>query len=257
MPFVRALNYHDTPVDEADVFEAQVRFFAKHFEPVGLEDLLALALGEWPHERPGLILSFDDGLASHARVAAPILEKFGFVGWFMVPTGFVDTPAREQLAWARSHSINVRGEPAEEGRVAMSWDELRRLSARHVIGCHTVDHVRFSADRPIEELEHQARSARERLEGELGTRVSVFAWVGGEESSYSPGGAAMIRKAGFRVGLMTNNAIFRPGDDLLQVQRTNVETVYSPALTELHLSGFYDAYYAPKRRRVRALTAVV
>lgn len=256
MPFIRALNYHDTPASEADVFDAQLAFFARHFVPVRLEDLLSLAGGEWPHARPGLIISFDDGLASHASVAAPLLEKHGFVGWFMVPTGFVDTSPSEQSDWAERHSIVVRDRPRSDGRVALSWDELRALSDRHVIGCHTVDHVRFSSDRSASELEHETHVARERLEAELGEPIRVFAWVGGEESSYSASGAAMIRKAGFRVGLMTNNAIFRPGDDLMQVQRTNVETHYDPALTALHLSGFYDRLYASKRRRVETLTKV-
>jgi peptidoglycan/xylan/chitin deacetylase (PgdA/CDA1 family) len=254
MPFVRALNYHGTPAAEADVFDAQLSFFARHFAPVGFADLLALAQGHWPHSRPGLIISFDDGLASHARVAAPLLEKHGFTGWFMVPTGFVDTPPHEQQDWARAHSIHVRDVPEADGRVALSWDEVRSLAEHHVIGAHTVDHVRFSSDRSDAEMEREIRVSRERLEAELGAPVDVFAWVGGEESSYSASGARLIGKSGFRVALMTNNAVFRPGDDLQRVQRTNIETHYDPALTLLHLSGLYDVLYTPKRRRVEALT---
>lgn len=254
MPFIRALNYHDVPGFERDVFEAQLASYARHFEPVGLPELLSLASGDWPHRRPGLILSFDDGLASHAQVVAPLLEKHGFVGWFMVPTGFVDTPPAEQRAFAQSHAIHVRHPAGPDGRVAMSWDELRTLSGRHVIGCHTVDHVRFSRDHTPAEFERESRVAKRRLEEQLDTSVEVFAWVGGEEASYSSEGAAAIRAAGFRVALMTNNRVFRAGNDLLQVQRTNIETHYDPALTALHLSGLYDLLYGPKRRRVEALT---
>ena len=254
MPFIRALNYHDVPSFEAERFEAQLALYSKHFQPVGLDELLTLAAGRWSSERPGLIISFDDGLASNAQVAAPLLEKYGFIGWFMVPTGFIDAPPSEQVDYARVHSINVRGEPGPDGRIAMSWDELRNLVGSHVIGCHTVDHVRFSDRRSSAELERETIGSRERLQEQLGISIDVFAWVGGEEDAYSAQAAAMIRKAGFRVALMTNNSIFRPGDDLMQLDRTNIETHYSPALTRLHLSGFYDLLYAPKRRRVRALT---
>jgi peptidoglycan/xylan/chitin deacetylase (PgdA/CDA1 family) len=254
MPFIRALNYHDVPASESGVFDAQLACYARHFEPVGLADLLALAAGKWPHRRPGLILSFDDGLASHAQVVAPLLEKHGFVGWFMVPTGFVDTPPALQRAFADAHAIHVRQAAGHDGRVAMSWDELRSLARRHVIGCHTVDHVRFRADHSQAAFEHESVVSKRRLEEELAEPVDVFAWVGGEEESYSTQGAAAIRRAGFRVALMTNNHVFRAGDDLLQVQRTNIETHYDPALTALHLSGLYDLLYGPKRRRVVALT---
>ncbi len=254
MPFVRAINYHDVPSADSDRFEAQLEFYSRHFVPVGLGDLLALAAGNWPHDRPGLLISFDDGLASHAQVAAPLLEKHGFVGWFMVPTGFIDTPPPQQRDWAAAHSIHARDEPGPDGRVALSWDEVRRLAGRHVIGCHTVGHTRFRSELSPADFQHETQDARRRLEEELGESVEVFAWVGGEESSYCQGGADAIRKAGFRVGLMTNNAIFRPGGDLLQVQRTNIEARYSSDLMKLHFSGLYDVLYAPKRRRVNAMT---
>jgi peptidoglycan/xylan/chitin deacetylase (PgdA/CDA1 family) len=253
-PFVRALNYHDVPDSESAAFERQLEFYAKHFSPVGYEDLLELQRGDWPHEKPGLILSFDDGLASHARVVAPLLERHGFVGWFAVPVGFIDTPPEQQLAWARAHQVGVRCEPAQDGRVALSWDELRQLSGRHVIVCHTMDHVRFEAKLRPEQLARETAAARQRLEEQLGRPVCAFAWVGGEEHAYSAAGAKAIRRAGFRVGLMTNSAPFRPGAELLQIQRTNVETAYSSALVQLHLSGFYDLLYLRKRRRVERLT---
>ncbi len=255
-PYVRALNYHDVPRREAAAFERQLDFYAQHFVPVGLEELLALGYGRWPHARPGLLLSFDDGLATHAQVVAPLLEKHGFPGWFMVPTGFVDAPVREQAAYAREHAITPREAPLPDGRLALSWEELRRLAGRHVIGCHTVDHVRFRSELAPAEFLHETVVARERLEAELGETVEVFAWVGGEEASYSRAGAEAIRKAGFRVGLMTNSRVLRAGQNLLQIQRTNVESNYSPALMRLHLSGFYDALYRPKRARVERLTRV-
>ena len=89
-PYVRALNYHDVPPHEAEAFEAQVEYFLAHFEPIGLMQLKAFLDGQWRPDRPGLILSFDDGLRSHAEVVAPILERHGVPGWFCVPAGLPD-----------------------------------------------------------------------------------------------------------------------------------------------------------------------
>ena len=79
--------------------------------------------------------------------------------------------------------------------------------------------------------------------------------VGGEEWSYSQEAAERIRAVGFGFSFMTNNAVIRPGAELLQVHRTNVEAHFDPALMRLCLSGFYDVLYLPKRRRVNRLTA--
>lgn len=254
--FLRALNYHGVPSAEAGHFEGQLAFYARHFAPVTLMDLFALQAGSWPHDRPGLLLTFDDGLVSHFHIVAPLLEKYGFTGWFLVPTGFVDCPVSERLEWARAHSIGVREDPLSDGRLALSWQELRTLSQRHVIGCHTVDHVRFRSDLAPDVFEHETRAAKRRLEEQLGISAKVFAWVGGEEFSYCRDAAVAIHDAGFEIGFMTNSDLFRPGADLLQIQRTNVESSYSPALVELHLSGLYDLFYRPKRRRVERLTRI-
>jgi len=253
-PHVRIVNYHDVPPSRAAEFEAQVRFFADRFAPVGFRDLLALQRGEWTARQAGLVLSFDDGLRSHAEVVAPILERYGFVGWFVVPVGFVEAPASEQAAFARAHQIHAAAEYSD-ARLALSWDDVRRLDAKHIVGCHTWNHTRLASTLPPDQLEHEIPGAKRRLEEELGHAVELFAWVGGEEWAYSAEAARAVRRAGFRLGFMTNNAVVRPGCDLLQLQRTNLEADFSPALVRFHLCGFLDALYAPKRARVNHLTA--
>lgn len=253
-PHIRTLNYHDVPESQAQRFEAQLRFFAERFVPVGYDDLLALQTGRWEHRRPGLILSFDDGVRSHLSVAAPLLEKYGFTGWFFVPVGFIDTPVEEQRGFAVEHCIST-GDVEANRPLAMSWDDVRELDRRHVIGCHTMHHVRLCRSLTSQELEQEIVMSGDRLQRQLGHPVTVFAWVGGEEWAYSAAAAQAIREAGFRVGFMTNNAVIRPGTDLLQLQRTNVEADYPPSLMRFQLSGFMDLLYTPKRRRVNRLTA--
>ena len=74
-PYARALNYHDVPYALAPAFESQLQFYARHFVSMNYQDLLSLHAGEWPYEKPGLLLSFDDGLRSHAEVVAPHVRQ--------------------------------------------------------------------------------------------------------------------------------------------------------------------------------------
>jgi peptidoglycan/xylan/chitin deacetylase (PgdA/CDA1 family) len=254
-PWARALNYHDVPPRLAGAFEEQLRFFAGSFVSVGPAELEALHAGRWSHPKPGLLLTFDDGLRSHADVVAPLLEKYGFTGWFNVPVGFVDAEPAQQHEFARTHRIDCDASDLPDERIALSWRDLRRLDGAHEICCHTSTHRRLGPRLTPEELDFEIVQAKQRLEGGLGHELRGFAWVGGEEWAYSREAAEAIRAAGFRYSFMTNNALIQPASDLLQLQRTNVEAHFEPSLLRFCLSGFYDLLYLPKRRRVNRLTA--
>ncbi len=252
--YIRVVNYHGTPPADAASFERQVAFLAEHFAPVSAADLARFfEEGVWRAAKPGLIVSFDDGLRSNAEVAAPVLERHGLVGWFFVPVGFVDAPADGQLAFADEHQIRV-DHAYPDGRIAMSWADLRAIAARHVVGCHTRSHLRLAPDVPPAVLEDEIIAARADLATGIGRPVDAFCWVGGEEASYSAEAARVIRRAGYRFGFMTNNAPLRPGDDPLHIQRTNVESSWSLDVLRFQLSGVMDLAYLAKRRRVNRLT---
>jgi hypothetical protein len=87
--FIRAVNYHCVPPACGIPFEKQLQFYTMHFSDVTEDDLGDfLFQKKWDKKKPGLIISFDDGDLSNYSVAAPLLEKYGFTGWFFIPTGF-------------------------------------------------------------------------------------------------------------------------------------------------------------------------
>ncbi len=253
--FVRVVNYHGTPPVSADAFARQMAFYADHFSPVTPGDLERFVRDRrWVAPRPGLIISFDDGLRSNFDVATPLLERFGFTGWFFVPVGFVDEPAERQAQYARDHMIQAGAAPAD-GRLAMSWSELRTLARGHVVGCHTRTHLRLAATVPPARLEDEIVTARRDLEARIERPVDSFCWVGGEEESYSAEAARVVRRAGYRYAFMTNNAPLAARTDPMQIQRTNIEADWPVDVVRFQLSGVMDALYAPKRARVNKLTA--
>lgn len=257
--FLRAINYHGTSPVEAAQMDAQLAYLARRFTGCGLADLEAfLATGRWPHAKPGLMITFDDAFRTNFDVAVPLLEKHGFIGWFFAPVAFVDCAVAGQIAFARQNGIGLAigsGFDYPDGRIAMSWDELRQVAARHVVGCHTMNHRRMPASVPAAEMRHEIVDAKRVIEERMGREIPTFCWVGGEEENYSAEAAALIREAGFRFSFMTNSGITTPRTDPLQIQRTNVEAHWPLEVVKFQLSGAMDMIHRGKRARVNRLTS--
>jgi len=250
--YLRAVNYHGTAMETADSFERQLAFYAEHFTSVSLADLDKwFACGCWEKDRPGLILSFDDGLSSNYTVAAPLMEKYGFLGWFFVPVDFVSAAAFEQPRFAKEHDIYADATSLGAERVAMSWDQLRDLNRRqHVIGCHTRSHRRMHPDLSEAELEYEIRSGKAQIEASMGQECACFCWVGGEQETYTRPAAQMIRKSGYRYAFTTNSFPITPRANPLRMERNNVESSWPVSLASFQICGIQDLRLAPKRRRV-------
>lgn len=252
--YVRVVNYHATPRVFATSFEEHLRFYARHFAPISCEELVAFIDGVPRHAgKPGLVISFDDGLRSNYDIAAPLLERYGFAGWFFVPVGFIDAPVARQLEFARTHRIFSEPEVPSDGRLAMSWEELRSLTGRHIVGNHTRSHRRLGPSVPADQIQDEVAAARADLERELGHAVRAFCWVGGEVTAYSPEAERQVRQAGYRCAFMNDSFPVLPGTDPLRVQRTNIEASWSLDVVRFQLSGVMDVLSAPKRRQVSEL----
>ncbi len=74
-PHARVINYHDISSEMLESFEQQLRYFRQRYLNVGRSELDRILRGDWKEGRPGLVITFDDGLRSHAEYAAPLLEN--------------------------------------------------------------------------------------------------------------------------------------------------------------------------------------
>src|SRR5882757_3171824 len=142
---IRVFLLHGMRPGEAADFERLLQFLRQRFQPASPADLLQLQrTGAWPHPRPGAILTFDDGLRSDYEIVAPLLEKWGFTGWFFVPIGLLALAPGAQVDVARRQQVEHPANAADP-RVFMTLEQLRDLARRHVVGCHTSRHVRLCA----------------------------------------------------------------------------------------------------------------
>jgi peptidoglycan/xylan/chitin deacetylase (PgdA/CDA1 family) len=74
---------------DAVAFEARMRWVKDWFNVLPLDEAVrCLREGRLP-ERP-LAITFDDGYADNARIAAPILRRLGIPATFFIATGFLD-----------------------------------------------------------------------------------------------------------------------------------------------------------------------
>ena len=102
-----------------------------------------------------VVLTFDDGHASHFELVAPLLVRYRFTGTFFVTTGYIGKPGH------------------------MTWEQLRKLIFLGMeIGSHGVSHrplTSLSTDEVLEEL----RASKERLSERLGVPIEALAAPGG------------------------------------------------------------------------------
>jgi peptidoglycan/xylan/chitin deacetylase (PgdA/CDA1 family) len=238
------------------LFDEQLGYLRHRFVPATRADLdTLLETNQWPHTKPGLIITFDDGLRSHYEVAAPLLEKHGFQGWFFVPIGMLLTPPAEQPMAAEYRLVLHAYDTSQDPRVFMTVEQLRELSRRHIVGCHTANHVRLRSTLADTELMSEIIGARRTLESIVGSEINSFAWVGGEEYAYSAEAARHIAHA-YRYCFTSNTCLTRGGSNPLQLDRAHLEADFPRSLVRFQLSGMVDLFHAGKRRRVAGLLRV-
>ena len=250
-PFVQAVTYHDTPVATEDQLRLQFEWYRENYVNCGLPELRELlTTGTWRHPKPGLIISFDDGLRSNFDAAVPLLEALGFTGWFMIPSGFVDLEPLRQSKFAHDNLIDF-AQRVDGARIALSWDEIQEMERRgHVVTCHSMNHKRLGDELTEAELEVEIKHSKQMLESRLKHPIDSITWVGGEERAYGRNAFEMMLTARYSLIFCTNCAPIRAGQSPYFLQRYHVDPLYNVARLRLVLGGFYDIMYARKRRRV-------
>jgi peptidoglycan/xylan/chitin deacetylase (PgdA/CDA1 family) len=245
---IRVVNYHCTPSFEMYNFENQLKFYKKHFTNVSFAQLQEYfqegTLNSF--KKPGLIITFDDGLRSNFDFALPLLEKYGFTGWFFVPAEFI---SKSNYSYLLSHNINLK-QIYQDGRYSMNSTELKTLSKNHVIGSHTYTHHRMMKNNDSTILSFQILNSKKELENIIERTVDIFCWVGGELQHYTKEAHEYIKHVNYKFSFTTNNLMINKNTDPFNINRTNIETNYSISLLIFQISGLMDLFYYKKRRQV-------
>ncbi len=259
--YIRAVAYHHTDRTMESGLRRQFDYFKRRYRGLVEEDVDAFfACGEegGGHRsgrsrggKPGIIISFDDGLVDHFWVAAPLLEEYGFRGWFFVPAALPMMAAAEQRAFCEANGLFP---PADSGgRIGMNREELIDLTRRgHVVGCHTMNHRRFSGFIDTGLIDRELKRARADLGAMLGAAPRSFAWVGGEPDTYHPLVQEVLGREGFSYAFTTMSAKIRPEADPLMLHRTVLDADMPYPLFLAKTKGLSDLTHADRRRALEA-----
>jgi hypothetical protein len=204
-PLIRAANFHNTPRYREKEFQQQLQHWSDCFSSVNETELDGyLSTGAWHKPRPGLIIGLYNGYRNQYDVMLPLLERYGFVGWYFVPTAFVGTPAAEQAAFVATRTLKIIPDEYSDGRYALNWNELKTLDRNHVVACHTRNHARIADDPAY--LRNEIVAPQQDFEQHLGHRVRSFAWLSGSAYGDHPASDRLIDAAQYQF-VFSNYAI--------------------------------------------------
>ena len=194
---IRTVNFHNTSRAQADKYERQLAHYAQFFSSVNEAELDSYLIGgKWHKSKPGLIVSVFEGYRNGFDVFAPLLEKYGFVGWFFVITGFLNSPVEDQLTFAGDHRIHMQTREYPDGRYAMTWAEVRQLDKKHVIASHARSHTELSK-LDVTVAEREVVGAQEDFRKELGHKVRAFVSLTGPAYGENSSSDRLIEAAGY------------------------------------------------------------
>lgn len=229
--YVRIINYHNILKKNVANFENHVKWYKKHFEDCDYIKLVNFLQKKYCFKnKPGIMITFDDGFAGNYYNAYPILQKHGFTGYYFVSTGLVG-----QNGYMDSRQLK------------------EMISNRQMVGCHTYTHHRMNVSDDTQTLSKEILQAKLDLEVMLDNEIDFFCWVGGEENTYTRAAAILVRNCGYKYAVMTNSEPLRYDSDPLQMQRTNINDDWDLSLVKFQLSGIIDLKYKNKRGRIKKL----
>ena len=191
---------------------------------------------------PTVAITFDDGFASVADAAAPMLVERGLTATVFCVAGHLGG----RSAWESA------SQGAFESRLA-SPEALRGLVGEGFeIGSHGMTHAPLVAD-DQDRLRHEIVGSRSTLESLLETPVGSFAYPYGARPSVA---ARQLVEATYDSACTTRLAELGPDADVYALPRIDAHYLRSPALLRRALAGSLGPYLLARRLGARARRAL-
>lgn len=220
------------------LFRDQMEALRRHFTVLPLTALTDRArLRDLP--RNGVAVTFDDGYRDNYTNAFPVLRDLGLPATIFLTTDAIDGNAllwhdrvfdafhRTRKAEARASLAAVlarlrRSTPEERdlrieslleeleiepgvapGWEKLTWQQVREMASHGIsFGAHTLDHpiLTFVGE---EEARRQVRESKRRIETELGSKVTMFAYPNGGASDFDRSTQRIVEEEGLSLAVTT------------------------------------------------------
>ena len=121
-----------------------------------------------------IAFSFDDGFEECYSHLAPVLEKYNGYGCFFINPNFAEGD-ESYINFFLQDKVHL-----PSCKKPMRWEQIVELCKRgHMIGAHTMDHVRVSEIRDESELIYQIGACKKEIETRTGDACDYFAFTYG------------------------------------------------------------------------------
>lgn len=207
------LNYHcvsDYPAPWIAEYTVTPSDFEKHLDlivdggrtVVPVSRLSDAAAGRRPLPRNPLVITFDDGFADFADVAAPALADRRLPCTFFAATGSLEGRHRRETVFPPHPMV--------------SWNQLPELEEQGVeIGSHSHTHRDLDLADPRVATDEVVRS-KELLEDALGHEIRSFAYPYGH---FTPRLRRVVAACGYDSACAVRSRLSRVGDDVFALAR--------------------------------------
>jgi len=220
LPGTTILGYHDIT---AEKFEQHVKFIKQHYQLISLDQLVSRE--NVPAN--SVVITFDDGLASHYEQVFPVLKEYEVPAIFYLATNFID----------ENKFFDYSGGDKKE---AITWSQVREMVKSNLVdfGAHTLSHpilTRINA----KEAEQEIRVSKRRIEQELSLEVKHFAYPNGREQDFDGKIKKLVQEAGFASAVTLVGGTIDTEDlrDPYQLKRIRVAKDYGVARLFASMKG--------------------
>ena len=156
-----------------------------------------------------IVLTFDDGYANFAHVAAPTMERHGLRGTVFVVTGLL--ASENDWDW-KNGDVRER---------LMTADQVRAVAtAGHEVGSHTVTHARLT-EVTAEAARQEIELSRDALTDLLAQPVATFCYPYG---AHDAGVRQAVADAGYKLACSVEKGWNDARTDALRWTRINVRS---------------------------------
>ncbi len=188
-------------------------------------------------------LTFDDGFASVATVAAPLLAARGLKGTVFCVSGHIGGVS----GWP--------SQPSSAPRLPLADAEVLRdlAAAGWEIGSHSVGHEPLGGQ-SHDVVHHELAESRRALEHAVDAIVTSLAWPYG---SVPQGARAILEETGYDAACSTEIARVGPGTSPLALPRIDAHYLRRPAVLAALLAGRLPGYLGARRMLASARRQVV
>jgi len=205
-------------------FRSQMEWLVTHAEVLPLDDLLA-DMGETPLRAA---ISFDDGYASVAAQAEPVLSDLDVSATVYLNTGWISEGGRRASEPALGHY---------PGEHFMSWEDVKLLASRRwIVGSHGIEHLDLTAvddARITVELRDSKRTIEDRLE--IKCRHFAYTW-----GRYTRRVQRAVEEAGYQTAASAIHCPLKNTNDRYALPRIDISKQYSLDDFQAIIRGDWD-----------------